>query len=192
MTEKRHPPSQLHGEAPLEGASPDAREPETEIVVEAEGDLGARLADAEAKRDEYLDHLQRLKAEFDNYRKRALRDQEALVARAHERLVKELLPVLDDLERALESVDADIAGHRWVEGVRMVERKFRAVLEASGVQPIPADGEAFDPAQHEAITYAPGPEGRVVAVIRAGYTVDGRVIRPAGVVVGNGQEAATS
>ena len=66
-----------------------------------------------------------------------------------------------------------------------------AVLEASGVQPIAADGEAFDPAQHEAVTYAPGPEGRVVAVVRAGYTVDGRVIRPAGVVVGNGQEATT-
>jgi molecular chaperone GrpE len=71
----------------------------------------------------------------------------------------------------------------------MVERKFRGVLEASGVQPIAAEGEAFDPAVHEAISYAPGPEGQVVAVAQTGYQIDGRVIRPARVVVGSGSPA---
>jgi len=184
VTEKRRPPSRLHGEAPSEGASPDAREPETEIVVEAEGDLGARLADAEAQRDEYLDHLQRLKAEFDNYRKRALRDQEALVARAHERLVKELLPVLDDLERALDAAEVHDEAS-LVEGVRLVQRALQSSLEREGLAEIETDG-AFDPHVHEALLAQPGEgaePGSVLQVVQKGYRLGDRVLRPARVVV---------
>jgi molecular chaperone GrpE len=177
VTEKQHP----NAEAPVEGASTDEPVPEQ---GEGEAELDARLAEAEAKRDEYLDHLQRLKAEFDNYRKRALRDQEALVARAHERLVKELLPVLDDLERALDAAevhdDASV-----VEGVRLVQRALQSSLEREGLAEIETDG-AFDPHVHEALLAQPGEgaePGSVLQVVQKGYRLGDRVLRPARVVV---------
>ena len=95
-------------------------------------ELEQRLAEAEAQRDEYLDDLRRVAADFENYRKRAARDQESLVARAHERLVKELLPVLDDLERALEAA-AEHEEAKLEDGVRLVERALRAVLAREGL-----------------------------------------------------------
>ena len=180
MTEKRHVPDHLDGEAPVEGVSSDAVEP----VVEGEVELGARLAEAEARRDEYLDHLQRLKAEFDNYRKRALRDQEALVARAHERLVKELLPVLDDLERALDAAEVHDEAS-VVEGVRLVQRALQASLEREGLAEIETEG-AFDPHVHEALLSQPGEgaePGSVLQVVQKGYRLGDRVLRPARVVV---------
>ena len=180
MTENPHLPSHLHEETPVEGVSSDA----PEAVVEDEPDLGARLAEAEAKRDEYLDHLQRLKAEFDNYRKRSLRDQEALVARAHERLVKELLPVLDDLERALDAAEVHDEAS-LVEGVRLVQRALQASLEREGLAEIETDG-AFDPHVHEALLAQPGEgaePGSVLQVVQKGYRLGDRVLRPARVVV---------
>ena len=94
-----------------------------------------RLADAEAERDEYLDLLQRTKADFENYRKRAARDQERLVAHAHERLVRELLPVLDDLERALEAAERHEEA-ALVDGVKLVEQSLRKALEKEGLTEI--------------------------------------------------------
>lgn len=165
-------PAGPDGEAMESGATPSVEE---------------LLAELERARQQQL----RAVADYQNLRRRSEDERKEYARYTLTAVILNYLPVLDDLSRATESVDADIAEHRWVEGIRLVERKFRAVLEASGVKPIAAEGEAFDPAQHEAISYAPGPEGRVVAVIRAGYTVDGRVIRPAGVIVGNGQEPAT-
>src|SRR5919204_2284766 len=109
-------------------------------------ELQERLAAVEAERDEYLDDLKRLAAEFDNYRKRTARDQESLVARAHERLVKELLPVLDDLERALDAAEQHEEA-RLEEGGRLVHRQFATVLQKEGVEEIPTDGK-FDPHVH--------------------------------------------
>jgi molecular chaperone GrpE len=176
VTENRH----VDEETPVEGVSSDAPEPSRE----AEGDLAARLVEAEARRDEYLDHLQRLKAEFDNYRKRAVRDQEALAARAHERLVKELLPVLDDLERALDAAEVHDEAS-VVEGVRLVQRALRASLEREGLAEIETDG-AFDPHVHEALLAQPGEgaePGSVLQVVQKGYRLGDRVLRPARVVV---------
>ena len=107
---------------------------------------------AEAERDEYLDHLQRLQAEFDNYRKRAARDQEALVARAHERLVKEFLPILDDLERALDAAEVHDEA-TVVDGVRLVQRALQAALEREGLAEIEVDG-AVRPARPRGIAGA--------------------------------------
>ena len=147
-------------------------------------DLEVRLAAAEAKRDEYLADLQRLAADFDNYRKRVLRDQEQLVARAHERLVKELLPVLDDLERALDAAEVHDEA-TVVEGVRLVQRALAAALAREGLEEITADG-AFDPHVHEALLSQPakGAEpGTVLQVVQKGYRLGDRVLRPARVVV---------
>lgn len=151
----------------------------------AEGAAPALEQELEDLRQKYL----RAVADYQNLRRRSDEERKEWSRYTLTSVIVNYLPVLDDLDRALSSVDADIAEHRWVEGVRMVERKFRTVLESSGVQPIEAEGTTFDPAMHEAISYAPGPEGNVVAVVQAGYTVDGRVIRPARVVVGSGQPA---
>src|SRR5215210_7175392 len=119
------------------------------------------------ERDELLDTLQRVQAEFDNYRKRAARDQQSLVARAHERLVKELLPVLDDLERS-----------------------FADVLRKEGLEEVPTDGK-FDPHVHEALLSQPSEaeEGSVIEVLQKGYRLGDRVIRPARVVISSAPKA---
>jgi molecular chaperone GrpE len=150
----------------------------------APAELDARLAEAERKRDEYLADLQRVAAEFENYRKRAVRDQERLVAHAHERLVHELLPVLDDLERTLEAAERHEEA-ALVEGVRLVERSLRKALEKEGLREIDTNG-AFDPHVHEALlTQArEGAEpGSVVEVVQRGYRLGEKVVRPARVIV---------
>ena len=147
--------------------------------VEEAGELGA----VQQERDELLDTLQRVQAEFDNYRKRAARDQESLVARAAERLVKELLPVLDDLERALEAAEAHEEA-KLEEGVALVARSLADVLHKEGLQEVPTDGK-FDPHVHEALLSAPSEadEGSLIEVLQKGYRLGDRVLRPARVVV---------
>jgi molecular chaperone GrpE len=156
----------------------------TKAELRAELDeFRSRLEEAEARRDEYLSDLQRLAADFDNYRKRAQRDQESLVARAHERLVKELLPVLDDLERALEAA----AKHEEAtleEGVRLVHRELAAALAREGLTEVETNGH-FDPHVHEALLAQPSEadEGSVIQVLQKGYRLGDRVLRPARVVI---------
>ncbi len=143
------------------------------------------------ERDEYLDALQRLKAEFDNYRKRVARDQGDLIARASERLVKQLLPVVDDLERTLEAA----ASHEAAEledGVRLVHRALTDALEREGLVEVETSG-AFDPYTQEALLTQPSddPEGTVIQVIQKGYKLGDRVLRPARVVVSSGAAQPT-
>jgi molecular chaperone GrpE len=153
-------------------------------------ELSERLEQVEAERDEYLDHLKRLAADFENYRKRAVRDQESLVARAHERLVKELLPVLDDLERALEAAEQHEEA-RLEEGVRLVHRELKDALTKEGLVEIDSDGQ-FDPHVHEALLSQPSAEGdgAILEVIQKGYRLGDRVLRPARVVVSQGAPEA--
>jgi molecular chaperone GrpE len=142
------------------------------------------LAAAEAQRDEYLADLQRLAADFDNYRKRALRDQQAFVSRAAERLVAKLLPVLDDLERALEAAEHHEEA-QVVAGVEMTRTALAAALASEGLEEIDADG-AFDPHVHEALLAQPveGIEpGSIVQVVQRGYRLGDAVLRPARVIV---------
>ena len=154
-----------------------------EHEVEPEVD---ELAEVTRQRDEYLDALQRLKAEFDNYRKRAARDQSDLVARASERLVKALVPVLDDLERALEAAAAHEEA-RLEDGVRLVHRALADALAKEGLVEVDTAG-AFDPHTQEALLAQPSeaPEGDVIQVLQKGYKLGDRVVRPARVVVSSG------
>jgi molecular chaperone GrpE len=160
-------------------------------VTDADADLEKRVAEAEAQRDEYLNQLQRVAADFENYRKRAAREQESLVRRAHERLVKELLPVLDDLERALQAA-ADHEEAKLEEGVQLVARELRDALKREGLVEIETNGR-FDPHVHEALLSQPSEqeEGAVLEVLQKGYRLGDRVLRPARVVVSQGaaQEA---
>ena len=141
-----------------------------------------------AENEELIDALQRLKAEFDNYRKRAARDQESLVARAHERLVKELLPVLDDLERALQAAEQHEEA-KLEEGVRLVHRSLADALAREGLVEVEVDGK-FDPHVHEGLLTQPSDaeEGSVIEVLQKGYKLGDRVLRPARVVVAGPRE----
>jgi len=151
--------------------------------AQAEPTLEEQVTALEAERDEHLNDLKRVAAEFENYRKRVARDQESLVARAHERLVKELLPVLDDLERALAAAEEHEEA-KLEEGVRLVHRELAAALQREGLAEIDTDGQ-FDPHVHEALLSQPSDaeEGSVIEVVQKGYTLGDRVVRPARVVV---------
>src|SRR5215203_1175783 len=143
-------------------------------------------AEQEVELDELVGTLQRVQAEFENFRKRAARDQASLVVRAHERLVKELLPVLDDLERALEAAEAHEEA-KLEEGVALVARSLADTLRKEGLEEVATDGR-FDPHVHEALLSQPSEadEGAVIEVIQKGYRLGDRVLRPARVVVASG------
>jgi molecular chaperone GrpE len=149
--------------------------------------LEERTALLEKERDEYLNDLKRVAADFENYRKRVARDQEGLVARAHERHVKELLPVLDDLERALEAA-AQHEEAKLEEGVRLVHRELVEALAREGLVEVETDGQ-FDPHVHEALVSQPSEQedGSVIEVLQKGYRLGDRVLRPARVVVSQGE-----
>ena len=161
----------------------ELRTDEEQEQVEHEVD---ELEAVRRERDELVDTLQRVQAEFDNYRKRAARDQQSLVARAHERLVKELLPVLDDLERALEAAEQHEEA-RLEEGVKLVHRALADALRREGLEEIETEGR-FDPHVHEALLSQPSEadEGTVVQVLQRGWRMGDRVLRPARVVVSAG------
>jgi molecular chaperone GrpE len=148
-----------------------------------EQSLEERLEALAAERDEYLNDLKRVAAEFENYRKRAAREQSELTGRASERLVKALLPVLDDLERALEAA-AHHEEAKLEEGVRLVHRALADLLVREGLSEIETNG-GFDPHVHEALLTQPSEaeEGSVIQVLQKGYRLGDRVLRPARVVV---------
>ena len=151
---------------------------------EAEVSPADPLAVVTAERDEYLATLQRLAADFDNYRKRAARDQQAFAARAAERLVAKLLPVLDDLERALDAAEHHEEA-KVLEGVEMTRSALANALSSEGVEEIVAEG-VFDPHVHEALLAQPveGVEpGSIIQVVQRGYRLGDAVLRPARVIV---------
>jgi len=141
--------------------------------------LKKQLEENQAQAAEYKDGWQRAVADFQNYRKRVERENSGVYQNALAEIIKSYLPILDDLERALQSRPADLA---WVEGIELIYRKLQAILEAEGVKRIEAEGQVFDPNLHEAISQEPaeGQEsGRVIAVVQNGYMLGERVIRPA-------------
>jgi molecular chaperone GrpE len=149
--------------------------------------LRAELEDERAKAQSYYQSWQRAAADYQNFKRRVEQDRSEAARFANASLIINMLPMLDDLERALKSVDAHVASLTWVDGIRLIYRKFQALLEMAGVEEIEADGQIFDPAQHEAVSQAPGEDNKVVSVVQKGYRLGDRVIRPAMVVVGQGQ-----
>ncbi|MBI3744181.1 MAG: nucleotide exchange factor GrpE [Chloroflexi bacterium] len=163
---------------------------ETEEVVDADSESPKRLLEEQtAKAEGYLNSWKRSQADFENYKKRAEQERQETSAYANATLVSSLLPVLDDLERALDTLDASVAGLTWIEGIKLVYRKLAATLESQGLRVIQSTGVTFDPKFHEAMMQVPGPEGKVVGELQKGYTLRDRVLRPAMVKVGNGEPA---
>lgn len=164
-----------------------ADQPEVAEVEDIEA-LKQALAEEKKKAEGYLANWQRAQADLINYKKRTEKDKEDIINFANSLLMTDLLPVLDDLEAALSSIIPESAERPWVDGIRLIERKYRASLESHGLLPIKAIGELFDPRFHEAIRQDSGKEGIVIDELQKGYTLHDRVIRPAKVVVGNGEE----
>lgn len=152
--------------------------------------LEQALADEKARAERYLANWQRAQADLANTKRRSEQEREEQTRFANAMLMVNLLPVLDDLERALASVPATLAGLSWIQGVGLIYRKLLSVLEAQGLSEIKAGGETFDPKLHEAVFQSPGPADKVIQVAQKGYKLYDRVIRPAMVVVGTGQAAS--
>jgi molecular chaperone GrpE len=164
-------------------------EEDVEAVMTAEVEEDAIAADLAKARDEaesYLDDLRRLQADFENYRKRTLREQTARTASASQALVARLLPVLDNFERAVSAAEQSRDFDGMLKGVEMVLGALRQVLEGEGLVKIEAEGKPFDPERHEAVIAVEEEDsepGMVVEIVRAGYELGGKVLRPAMVKV---------
>jgi molecular chaperone GrpE len=166
----------------VEGVAEEATPSPDEVSGDEPAD--AQVGGSESER-ELREHLQRLQAEFDNYRKRVLREQTAAVELAAEPVMRRLLEVLDDFELAVMHANDDVDRDRLLKGVELVYAKLLDALAAEGLERMTAEGRPFDPSLHEALmqTGEGAGEPRVAEVFRPGYTLRGRVIRPAGVRV---------
>ena len=164
--------------------------------IDGNGAAPAEAPDLEAviaERDGYLDQLQRSRAEFANFRRRTEQERAQIREIANQALLAQLLPVLDDFQRALAAVPEEQRQTPLVQGLQLIERKFWGVLERAGLAPIEAVGQPFDPAQHEAVESVPGTAGdTVVDVYQVGYRLGQTLLRPAMVKVGDAtsQESA--
>ena len=166
-------PEPVEGPKPAEGRAPEPTPEE-------------QLARAREDAQKYLGNWQRAEADFQNYKKRVDQERDENRRFASAALVMNTLPILDDLERALMSVDAHLAGLTWLDGIRLIYRKLQLILENAGVSAIEVEGQQFDPRYHEAVMHADGEEGKVLAEVQRGYKLHDRVLRPAMVVVGKG------
>ncbi len=179
------------GDAAVDAAAASAAASE---VLDAEGEpveLGIEIeadpaAEAQALADRYLDLAQRTQADFDNYRKRMTREVRAAEARGIGRLARELLPALDNLERAVAAADTSDPAHDLSQGIRLVTAELSSALGRTGIKGYDPTGEAFDPVQHEAVAQQPieGTEpGTIVQVLQSGYRLNEAILRPARVIV---------
>jgi molecular chaperone GrpE len=171
----------------------ESEEKQEELIDESVEDedvesLRQALAEEQAKAEANLAGWQRAQADFSNFKKRSEQEREEYTRFANANIMLELLPVLDDFERALEHIPAKLSSLAWVDGVSLIYRKLRATLESQGLTQIEALGKPFDPSLHEAVRQDRGEEGIVIEEIRKGYQLHDKVIRPTMVVVGNGED----
>lgn len=165
------------------GSQPE--QAEEAFAVESD-EIEQQLRSEQQKAEEYLDLLRRTQADFVNYRRRMTQEQAEVRTTAQISLLKQLLPILDDFERAVDVTPENLAQDPWVQGLLFIARRLTALLDQLGVRQIGEQGEQFDPRLHEAITMEvrPGvPEGTILQVARSGYARGDHVIRPAQVVV---------
>jgi len=164
----------------------------TKLLADIES-LKSELSEAKDHAEEYLTALQRERAEFLNYKRRTAEERERDLGLAAEGLIRKVLVLADDFDRAIEARPESIATDPWFEGVAAIDRKLRTLLESEGVSPIDATpGTPFDPREHDAIATVPGtgrPEGEIVEQVRRGYRLRDRVLRPALVAVAAAPEA---
>ncbi len=194
MTDKprKKEPAEPPEADPKKAAQPEPAEgkpePGSAQAEPAEASLEQQLANAKEDAQKYLGNWQRAEADFQNYKRRMEQERSESRRFASSALIINVLPILDDLERALGSLDARLAGLTWFEGIVLIHRKLIVLLDNAGVTPIEAEGRQFDPSVHEALSHADGEDGKVLAEVQRGYKLHDRVLRPAMVVVGKGKE----
>ena len=158
--------------------------------------LTGELATAQTQAEDYLLALQRERAEFVNFRRRTAEERMASQGLAAEGLIGKVLSIADDFDRAIDARPPEFAGHAWIEGIAVIDRKLRTLLESEGVRPIDASpGTRFDPREHEAVVNVPAGDfydGDIVHEVRRGYRLRDRVIRPALVAVAEGESAGAT
>lgn len=161
----------------------------SEIPIAAENVelLKHNLAEEKEKADKYLSNWQRAEADFSNFKKRIEQEKNETITYANRDILRNLLPTLDDLERAFISLPPKLADTTWVDGIKLIHRKLQTTIESLGVTEIDALGKPFDPNLHEAIAHMEGEEGIIIEVIRKGYKLKDKLLRPSMVAVGNGK-----
>ncbi len=172
-----------------QGASPSSGEDEQRETGEPEAVEGLQtveqaLEEAKENAEKYLANWQRAEADFLNYKRRHEQERAELSQFATVNLISALLPVIDDLERALENADDESSVAAWVEGVKLIYRKLRSVLEDRGLEEIEAEGMEFDPNLHEAVMCVEGEDGIICQELQKGYKLRDRLLRPSMVKVG--------
>lgn len=177
--DERELKEQMNGEVPEE-------ETVEEVDVETEGDAQDVIEKLIAQRDDYLDQLQRSRAEFINFRKRTESERMKLGEIITANTLAQFLPVLDDFDRAMASVPEEEREGGWISGITMIQKKLQGILERAGVSEVPGVNEPFDPAYHEAVASEPGSSGEAVAeVYQKGYRLGDTLLRAAMVKTGN-------
>src|SRR2546425_10310751 len=176
----------------MNGDPTERREPATGDPAETSASpprqsVEEQLSKAKEEAQKFRDNWHRAEADFQNYKRRTEQEREELRRFGNVSIIINLLPVLDDFERAFASLDSHLAGLSWFDGMLLIYRKLRQLLENAGVRPIETEGQAFDPRFHEAVAHVEGEEGKVISEVQRGYKLHDRVLRPAMVVVGKGK-----
>jgi molecular chaperone GrpE len=190
VREDEEPPRFVDRRASHQPEAEQGGEKEEKVTQDSPGTLEAQLAQEKERAESYLASWQRAAADYQNFKRRVEQERSEVAQMANVAMLINLLPLVDDLERALENVDSHLAGLTWLDGIRLIHRKFQALLEMNGVTEIEADAQPFDPNLHEAVMFGDGEEGKVTNVVQKGYMLGGRVLRPAMVIVGNGGKTA--
>jgi molecular chaperone GrpE len=186
-TEQPQAPEPRPGEfSPAGGSNDGDSSPNAPAQPSAES-AASELAKAKEEAQKFRENWHRAEADFQNYKRRTEQERDESRKFANVAVIINLLPVLDDFERAFGSLDSRLAGLSWFDGIYLIYRKLGQLLENSGVTPIQAEGQPFDPRFHEAVQHADGEEGKVISEVQRGYKLHDRVLRPAMVVVGKGQ-----
>jgi molecular chaperone GrpE len=140
------------------------------------------------KAENYLNQWKRTQADFDNYRRRTDQEKAEISQNTTCLVLGNILPVMDDLDRALASIPEESADLPWVDGIKLIYKKFQSIIQSMGVEELCALGQPFDPALHEAVAHMEGDEGKVINEIQKGYKLRDKLVRPSQVVVGKGIE----
>lgn len=178
-------------EEPEEAAEAEKPPEEAEKVDELEA-LRQELEKAKAQAAEYLEGWQRTQAEFANYKKRNEQERQELLKLANATLIAKLLPIMDDFERAFQTLPRSLARLTWIDGIALIHRRLQAILEAEGLTVIETKGQSFDPLLHEAVSYEEVEgydDGQIIEEVQKGYKLHDRILRPALVRVARGKPA---
>jgi len=168
-------------ETPVEAEPCSERDEGSTEEVDDRTALRQELEEQEAKAAEYLDGWQRARAEFANYKKRIEKEQEDMIKSANGAFITRLLPVMDDFERAFQTLPLDLMGMTWLEGIKLIQRKLQMLLAQEGVTGIETEGRLFDPTLHQAVTHEESEEheeGQIIGEVQKGYKMGDKVLRP--------------